>query len=174
MRHFLLPILLGLAVVGAVGPWAPAQTANPDAAKASPPVNPQLALWLNIKRDLMGPHGKQYYESKLQNMMIPDGKDDIRTFRGTVVSSRPTKKPTELVLALSDDHTPEVTLTLRDSRENLTPLLRPIPPGTEILFYGLPVAFTQNPFMLTFEVKAENGPGGANPQIAKLPAAKAK
>src|SRR5580704_16465289 len=79
MRHFLLPILLGLAVVGAVGPWAPAQTPNPDAAKAGPPFNSQLALWLSIKRYLMGPHGKQYYESNLQNTMIPDGRDDIRT-----------------------------------------------------------------------------------------------
>jgi hypothetical protein len=161
MRRFVVPLLLALSAAGTVR-TVPAQI---------PSNEPQKALWQDIKRQLQGPNGKQYFELVLKDAQVPGVTDGVQALRGTVVSGKPAKRPTELVLSMSDGHTPEVTVTLRDSRENLTPLLRPIPAGTEIEFWGIPVSFTQNPFMLTFEVKAENGPSGANPRmLTKLPA----
>jgi hypothetical protein len=169
MRRFLLSFLLLLLIAAGTGPasgQAPAPTSDPahpsDAAK-----DPQRAFWLNMKQQLQGPNGKQYFELVLKNAKVPGAADGIDVLRGTVVGDKPAKRPSELVLAMSDDQTPEVTLTLRDSRENLVPLKKPIAPGTTIEFFGIPVLFTQNPFMLTFEVKAENGPGGPNPRFPR-------
>ena len=155
MRQVVLSVLLALAVAG---------TARQVIAQ-SQPNDPQAALWLDLKRQLQGPNGRQYFELILKDALAPGVTDSVHALRGTVLSGKPAKRPSELVLAMSDGHTPEVTLTLRDSRQNLTPLLKPIAPGTEIEFWGIPVSFAQNPFMLTFEVKAENGPGGANPRL---------
>jgi hypothetical protein len=163
MRRFVSFFVLALVTVGALR-YVRAQSAAPL------PSDPQLALWQDLKRQLQGPNGKQYFERVLRDAMVPGPTDAVQALRGTVISNKPAKKPSELVLSMSDGHTPEVTMTLRDSRENLTPLLKPIPPGTLVEFWGIPVAFTQEPFMLTFEVKAENGPSGANPRmLTKLP-----
>lgn len=160
MRQFVVTFLLVLGIAGTVR-LVRAQTQAND---------PQLAMWLDMKKQLQGPNGKQYFELVLKDAKVPGPTDPVEVLRGRVISSRPSKRPSEMVLALSDDHTPEVTITLRDSRQNLFPLLHPLPPGTVLEFYGIPVLFTQEPFMLTFEVKAENGPGGANPRIlSKLP-----
>jgi hypothetical protein len=117
------------------------------------------------------PRNQKKYQPPI---LVPGATDSVHALRATVLSNKPAKRPSELVLALSDGHTPEVTITLRDSRENLTPLLKPIPAGTEIEFWGIPVSFTPNPFMLTFEVKAENGPAGANPRMLLKAAPKTK
>ena len=169
MRRFVLPIVLVFAIAGAVGPVI-AQNPPPQI----PASDPQLALWQNLKRQLQAPNGKQYFELVLRDARVPGPTDSVQALRGTVVSSKPSKRPSELVLAMSDDHTPEVTLTLRDARLNLTPLSRPIPNGALVEFYGIPVLFTQNPIMLTFEVKAENGPSGANPRFLTKGPPKAK
>jgi hypothetical protein len=164
MRQFVLLMLL--AVVAAIAIRPVIAQGQPD--------NPQLTLWLGIKRQLQAPNGKQYFDLVLKDALVPGATDGVQALRGTVLSGKPAKRPTELVLAMSDGQTPEVTVTLRDSRQNLTPLLRPIAPGTLIEFWGIPVSFTQNPFMLTFEVKAENGPSGANPRMLIKTPPKAK
>jgi hypothetical protein len=155
MRRFIVPLLLALVVVALIRPVKGQNQPN----------NPQLALWLDLKRDLQGPNGRKYFESNLKGISVPNETNGVRTLKGTVISGKPAKRPSELVLAMSDGHTPEVTVTLRDSRQNLSPLLKSIAAGTEIEFVGIPVSFTQNPFMLIFEVKVENGPSGSNPQI---------
>jgi hypothetical protein len=174
MRRLVVPLLLALGIVGTVRPVTPQSQASQNQAAPSPAVEPQSALWLEIKRQLLGPNGKQYFELVLKDALVPGATDSVHALRGTVLSNKPAKRPSELVLAMSDSQTPEVTITLRDSRENLTPLLKPIAPGTPIEFWGIPVTFTQNPFMLTFEVKAENGPAGANPRMMIKPPPKAK
>jgi hypothetical protein len=173
MRRLLAPLLLALGMVATVRPLTP-QSQTPPTQVENKASEPQLALWLGIKRQLQGANGKQYFELVLKDVLVPGPTDEVHALRATVLSNKPAKRPSELVLALSDDHTPEVTITLRDSRENLTPLLKPIPAGTAIEFWGIPVTFTQNPFMLTFEVKAENGPSGANPRMLIKPPSKAK
>jgi hypothetical protein len=164
MRRFVVPLLLVLVGVGT----------ERSVTAQSPPNDPQLAMWLDLKRQLQSPNGKQYFELVLRDALVPGATDSVHALRGTVVSNKPAKRPSELVLAMSDGQTPEVTVTLRDSRQHLTPMLKPIPPGTEIEFWGIPVLFTQNPFMLTFEVKAENGPAGANPRMLTKAPTKAK
>ena len=49
-------------------------------------------------------------------------------------------------------------MTLRDARQNLVPLVKPVPPGSGVEFEGIPYAFTQNPFMVSFEVKLISTP----------------
>jgi hypothetical protein len=164
MRYVVVSILVGLVGAGTLRPI-----------KAQSPSNdPQLALWRDVKRQLQGPNGKQYFELVLKDALVPGATDSVHALRGTVLSNKPAKRPSELVLAISDSHTPEVTMTLRDARENLTPLLKPIAPGTEVEFWGVPVSFTPNPFMLTFEVRAESGPSGVNPRIVTRAPQKAK
>ena len=72
----------------------------------------------------------------------------MRVFKGTVLSSKLTDHPVELVLAISDNRTPEVTLQLVDSGF----LKGAVPPGTVVEFSGVVTAFTPNPFMVTWEV----------------------
>jgi len=168
MRQFVIPLLLSLVIVGDVRPFAP-QTPVRDDTKSNPSNDPQLARWLDLKRELQGPNAKQYFETFLRDAVVPAKTDSIQALRGTVLSGKPAKRPTDLVLAMSDSHTPEVTVTLRDSRQNQAPLLRPLAPGTVMEFWGIPVSFTQNPFMLTIEVKVENGPAGANPRVMTQP-----
>jgi hypothetical protein len=164
MRRFLFLALFALAVILAVRPGA---AQKPEAQKAEEP-DPRLTLWLNVKRQLLAPNGKQWFDANLRNVLLPGKSEDgPRGLKGTVLESRPAKRPTELVLALSDDHTPEVTITLRNAREDLVPLLKPLPVGSEIEFQGLGVSFTQNPFMVVFEVQVTSGPAGANPTILK-------
>jgi hypothetical protein len=45
-----------------------------------------------------------------------------------------------------------VTLRLVDDQRNPAGWRRPIPPGTKVEFSGTSTAFTQEPFMLTFDV----------------------
>jgi hypothetical protein len=62
------------------------------------------AMWKNIKRVLIGPDGKEYFENSFKDAQIP-------TLVGTVVSSTPAVHPNELLVAIEDDHTPEVRLS---------------------------------------------------------------
>jgi tetratricopeptide (TPR) repeat protein len=123
--------------------------------------NPQLALWMSVKNELTGPNGSQYFESSVKDSGLPK-------LRGKLVSQSPAVKPNQLVLAMSDDTTPEVTLKLS------APLAGKADPGTVIEFEGaVPKTFTQSPFMMTMEVekeKIEGWPAQAPP--AHRPATK--
>lgn len=101
------------------------------------------AMWKNIKRALQGPDGKEYFEKYMKDAMLP-------TLEGTLVSSTPAAHPNEFLVAIADDHTPEVTLKLE------RPLEKPLPAGTRIRFEGVPYEFTKEPFMLKFNVENEH------------------
>jgi hypothetical protein len=61
---------------------------------------------------------------------------------------------------MSDGITPEVTLHLKDDNNRKDGHVNgPIMRGSQIQFEGIPVAFTQNPFMLTFDVLLGARPG---------------
>jgi hypothetical protein len=146
-RYVLVPALLCFATPSfgqQPGAPAPAASAAPD---------PALELWLAVKKELSGPGGRDYFDLKMLDRHLPDPANGIEHFKGVVISSKPTARPSEFVLAMTDGKTPEVTLTLRDARQNLVPLTKPVPPGSGIEFAGIPYAFTQNPFMVSFEVK---------------------
>jgi hypothetical protein len=109
--------------------------------------NPALALWLNIKRELTGPGGDAYW-GNMKGALIPgDAVPGVTKLKGKLVSQKPPKNPKELVLAMSDGITPEVTLVLDE------PLRGAAEAGTEISFEGIATNFTKDPFMLTFEVE---------------------
>jgi tetratricopeptide (TPR) repeat protein len=110
--------------------------------KAEEAANPQLAIWKRVKDALLALDGAQYFESSVKGAALPK-------LKGKLVSQTPAVKPKTLVLALSDDTTPEVTLNLS------APLTGKAEAGTVIEFEGIPSAFTQNPFMLTMDVEKE-------------------
>ena len=72
--------------------------------------NPQLALWVNIKRELSGPNGQQYFETSLKGAAIPGGVGGVAKLKATVVSSSPEKKTTNVVVGISSKEMSEITL----------------------------------------------------------------
>ncbi len=104
--------------------------------------NPQLALWMSVKKELAGPNGPAYFDGTLKDAALPK-------LKGKLVSMKPAVKPKELVLALSDASSPEVTLKIAEGGF----LPGKADPGTEIEFEeSVAKAFTADPFMLTAEV----------------------
>lgn len=110
----------------------------------------QTSFWRSIRDDLK--RSPEYWGA-IHDAVIPAGFRGLDALRGTVVSSRPLANPTEIVLAMSDGHTPEVTLQLVDRRGTLTGLTKAITPGTTVEFSGIARKFTAEPFMLTFQVE---------------------
>jgi hypothetical protein len=72
--------------------------------------DPQSALWRSMKSALLGPNGKDYFETSIKDALVPGGVNGLKVFTGTVVSSKPTDYPSEIVLSMSDGGAPEVTL----------------------------------------------------------------
>jgi tetratricopeptide (TPR) repeat protein len=124
--------------------------------------HPHLALWMGIKENLAGADGAQYFESSVKGAAVPQ-------LKGTVVSAKPALNSKELVVALSDATTPEVTLKLDEALAGKPKV------GSVIDFEGVPSAFTKDPFMLTFDVeKAKiSGLEFEAPPARKAPAKKA-
>jgi hypothetical protein len=119
---------------------------QPQDSDKEPVGDPQLALWLAIKRGLLR-GGSQYFEQSLKNAYVPGGANGVEVFRGTLISSTPPEHPNEFAVAMPDSATPEVTLKLKGR------FAKPVEPGTPVTFQGIPTAFVSNPFMLTFEVE---------------------
>jgi hypothetical protein len=108
-------------------------------------INAMHALWVSIKRELTGPNGQEVFTSRLQNADLP-------LLIGTLLSATPNEQPSTLVLSMSDGITPEVTLHLKDDNGKDSHINGQLMRGSQIHFEGVPTAFTQNPFMLTFDV----------------------
>lgn len=102
--------------------------------------NPQLALWMSIKKQLTDTNGgTQYFESQMKGTAL-------EKLKGTLVDAKPACRPKELVVAISDNTHPEVTLKLDMPLTNKPTL------GTEIQFdQAEPKEFTQDPFNLTLD-----------------------
>jgi tetratricopeptide (TPR) repeat protein len=108
--------------------------------------NPAMAMWMNLKKELQSEAGQQYYETNLKNAHIPGGAQGVAKFRGTLISQNPAANPKELVLGVTNEDTPEVTLRLEQ------PLRGKAAPGTALEFEGVVSEFQREPFMLTLEV----------------------
>jgi hypothetical protein len=140
-----------LARSGALpGPEFKIQTAAEVAAKKEEEFkekNPQLALWMGIKKQLADTNGDQYFESSMKGTALPK-------LKGTLVDAKPACRSKELVVALSDNTHPEVTLKLDMPLTNKPNL------GTEIQFDGgAPTAFTKDPFNLTLDTEKDKVDG---------------
>jgi hypothetical protein len=114
--------------------------------------NPQLALWTKVKGALADTSGDQYYESAMKGTLIA-GQNGARALKGTLVDARPACRSRELVVALSDDSHPEVTLRLDSA------LAGKPQKGAEIQFDGAPSAFARDPFMLTINTEKDKVDG---------------
>ena len=108
-------------------------------------VNAVHALWLTIKKQLTGPNGEEYFTNSLKAADLP-------LLIGTLISATPEGQATTIVLAMSDGTTPEVTLRFEDNNGKESHINGPLMRGSQIQFEGIPVAFTKDPFMLTFFV----------------------
>jgi hypothetical protein len=108
--------------------------------------NPQLALWMGIKKQLADQGGEQYFTGSLKDAQVPK-------LKGTVVEGKPACRSKELLVAISDAVHPEVALKL-DAALTGKPEV-----GAEIQWEGVPSAFVKDPFMLTMDTekaKVEN------------------
>jgi len=122
--------------------------------------NPQLALWMGIKKQLSDTNGEQYFETSVKNAAVPK-------MKGTLVEARPACRPKELLVAISDATHAEVKLKLD------MPLKGKPDPGTEFQWEGVPSAFTKDPFELTMDTEQDKLEGlKADPCGPARPAAK--
>lgn len=131
--------------------------------------NPMLALWVRMKGALSGAGGAEYF-AQIKGSGVPGGVEvgttKVEKFKGKVVSSNPPAKPKEVVVGISAPDMSEVTLRFEK------PLTAPVPAGTELEFSGVPVEFTPDPFMLTFDTDPADVAGlpKAAPPAKKAPA----
>ena len=125
----------------------------PSFAQPRKPLRPSSReFWTIIKTALTAPDGQDYFEDNLKGAMVPGGAGGVDLLTGTLVSAEPVAQPAVLIVAISDAKTPEVTLRLKDSDWQDTHLNGPVMPGSVIQFEGVPISFSQEPFMVTFGV----------------------
>jgi tetratricopeptide (TPR) repeat protein len=117
--------------------------------------NPSLAFWLKLKSALTASDGVQYFDTGMKGALIPPAEHPLMT--GVVISQEPARNPTKVVLGIEDPKVPEVTLKLD------APLPGRAEPGKTIQFRGVATGFTQQPFMVIFEVEKKNITGWPAP-----------
>jgi hypothetical protein len=105
-------------------------------------------LWPNIKRELLSKNGREYFESRVRDALLP-------WLVGTVLSAEPQQMPLVLVLGISDSHTPEVLLRLKNHQGKDAALKASITVGSQVEFAGVPIMFSETPFMVTFNVEVD-------------------
>jgi tetratricopeptide (TPR) repeat protein len=104
--------------------------------------NPQLKLWKDLKSQLTGAEGANYFNTGVKDAQLP-------TLKGKVVKLEPEVKPKTVLLALEDGITPDATLKFE------MPLAGKVEAGTELSFEGVPVSYTASPYMVVFNVEAD-------------------
>jgi hypothetical protein len=109
--------------------------------------HPQLALWLQIKAELLSANGEQYFDNEFKGAAVPQ-------LTGTLMEAKPECHARELLVAvpLPDSQSPvvaEIRLKLNK------PMAGKPEPGTAFRWEGVPSAFTKEPFLLTMETEIE-------------------
>jgi len=111
--------------------------------------NPELALWLNIKGQLLAPNGQQYFDGSMKGAAIPK-------LKGWLISAKPDVRSKELLLSMEGKDKPaDLTLKLvgEDGRTPLALVGKP-ELGDELEFDGgVGDSFTQDPFMVTLDIQ---------------------
>jgi len=124
--------------------------------------NPALALWMTLKQALTAADGDQYFSANMKGADVPGGAGGVQKFKGKLISMKPATRPKELVLAITDGTTPEVTLNLDAA------LPGKAEPGSEIEFSGVPASFSKEPFNVTFDVEKKNIAGWTGKEAAPV------
>ncbi len=107
--------------------------------------NPELALWMGLRKELTGDNGMQFFESNMKGAAVPGGAGGIQSLKGRLISAKPAVNSKELVIGVADAATPEVTLKLE------TPVKGKPVIGSDLNFEGVPETFVKDPFMVTFD-----------------------
>ena len=123
--------------------------------------NPQLALWLNLKGQLLSPEGQTYFDSSMKGAAVPK-------LRGWIISAKPAVKSKELLVSMEGKDQPaDVTLKLVGEDGKALPLTGKPEVGTEIEFEGVADAFSKDPtFMVTFDVEKSKITGLKEEKVA--------
>jgi tetratricopeptide (TPR) repeat protein len=131
--------------------------------------NPQLALWMKIKGQLVDTNGEQYFASSLKDADVT-GQGGGKAFKGVVVEGKPACRSKELLVAIPEPNqqTPKPEITLKFEE----PLTGKPTAGSEIQFSGVPSAFTRDPFMLTIDTDKTKIEGLQEERCAAAPAKK--
>ena len=140
-----------------------------EADEAAARANPMLALWRRIKTELASEQGASYFENNMKGAALPGGVNGVTKFKGRIVSMTPEIRPKELVLAIENPNTADVTLKLDSA------LAGKMEPGAEIEFDGVAESYTKEPFMVTFNVEKSHiagWSGTSSPATRKSTAAK--
>jgi tetratricopeptide (TPR) repeat protein len=127
--------------------------------------NPELALWMKIKGQLVDANGDDYFKTQLKDANVPQ-------LRGTLVEAKPACHPKELLVAVPLPNAqqplkPEITLKLDE------PLTGKPGLNQEFHFQGVPTAFTKDPFMLTMDTEKAKVEGLKEEKCVVAPAHKA-
>jgi tetratricopeptide (TPR) repeat protein len=140
--------------------------ADADAA-ARAAAGPMLTLWKDLKTNLTGPDGDNYFKNTVEGSGLPGGAGGVTKFKGKLISSKPALRPKEITIAIESPTVADCTLKLEEG----STLPGSMEPGGDIEFDGTAKAFTKEPFMLTFEVTKEQIVGwtgkGAAPSTPK-------
>ena len=126
--------------------------------------NPELALWMNIKGQLLSPEGQGYFDSSMKGAGVPK-------LKGWLVKANPAVKSKELQLSMEGKDQPaDVTLKLVGADgTTAAPLVGKPELGTEIEFEGVGESFTKEPaFMVTFTVEKAKITGLKEEKVAPV------
>jgi hypothetical protein len=159
MRSFSPPLLLTLVAISATQ-FLSAQEPKSD---------PRLDLWRTVKALLQKADEEATFESIVKGVLLPGETDGVKRLRGTVLSTRPAEAPSEIVLAISDTTTPEVTLKFVDDDGKADHSNAAITPGTRVAFAGVVTEFTRDPFMLIIETQAGDAGGVGFAVVVEAP-----
>ena len=111
---------------------------------------PQIALWMSLKRQLTDTNGQQYFDGQLKDADVV-GQNGKRALKATVLEGRPACRSKELLVTVPQPGQPagkaEITLKL-DAALTGKPQA-----GDTIEFDAIPRAFSKEPFMLTMETE---------------------
>jgi tetratricopeptide (TPR) repeat protein len=123
--------------------------------------NPELALWLTVKGQLLAPDGQQYFDSQMKGSAFPK-------LKGWLVDAKPKLKSKELLVSTEGkDQAPNVTLKLVGSDGTTAIALAGKPDlGDVIEFEGVPDSFTKEPLMVTFNVEKSKITGLKEEKVA--------
>ena len=116
---------------------------------AADAANPMLALWRNIREQLIADGGPAYFDGTVKDAALPGGANGVAKFKGKIVSMTPENRPKEIVLAIEKPGVADATLKFEAA------LPGKMEPGEELEFEGVAKAYQKEPFMLTFEVEKD-------------------
>ena len=134
--------------------------------------NPQLAMWMSVKRQLTEPDGMQYFEGSLKGTAMA-GAGGAKLLKGKLIEAKPACRSKELLVAIPNPNNPNGTVVSEITIKLDAALTGKPETGVDIQFNGAPTAFVKEPFMLTMDAEKTDIDGlNLTPCAGAAPAAK--